>query len=84
MPPEYVDHGKISKKFDVFSLGVIIIEIMTGQKDRYPKLVDHVSEVIYPWDLDIGILTDIITWCNVWLLPVLFYFCRYMKTGGTN
>lgn len=36
MPREYTDKGKISKKFDVFSLGVIIIEIMGGPS-RYSE-----------------------------------------------
>ncbi|CAL4979928.1 unnamed protein product [Urochloa decumbens] len=30
MPPEYLQKRQISNKYDVFSLGVIIIEIMTG------------------------------------------------------
>ncbi|XP_062201797.1 mannose/glucose-specific lectin-like [Phragmites australis] len=30
MPPEYITKRKISEKYDVFSLGVIIIDIMTG------------------------------------------------------
>ncbi|XP_066356732.1 cysteine-rich receptor-like protein kinase 44 isoform X2 [Miscanthus floridulus] len=30
MPPEYINSGDISRKFDVFSLGVIIIRIMDG------------------------------------------------------
>ncbi|OEL13979.1 hypothetical protein BAE44_0025002 [Dichanthelium oligosanthes] len=30
MPPEYIQNLQISKKYDVFSLGVIIIEIMAG------------------------------------------------------
>ncbi|KAL6880190.1 hypothetical protein ACP4OV_011755 [Aristida adscensionis] len=32
MPPEYKEKGKISDKFDVFSFGVVIIEIMTGHE----------------------------------------------------
>uniref|UniRef100_A0A0A8XN46 Protein kinase domain-containing protein n=1 Tax=Arundo donax TaxID=35708 RepID=A0A0A8XN46_ARUDO len=35
MAPEYINKGIITKKLDIFSLGVIIIEIMTGHKD-YP------------------------------------------------
>ncbi|XP_047043562.1 cysteine-rich receptor-like protein kinase 26 [Lolium rigidum] len=31
MPNEYIDNRQISPKFDVFSLGVIIIEIMAGK-----------------------------------------------------
>ncbi|XBI51757.1 cysteine-rich receptor-like protein kinase 44 [Aegilops tauschii subsp. strangulata] len=30
MPPEYINNGFISEKFDVFSLGVIIIKMMAG------------------------------------------------------
>jgi interleukin-1 receptor-associated kinase 1 len=36
MAREYIDRGIISKKADIFSLGVIIIEILTGSKDDYP------------------------------------------------
>jgi serine/threonine protein kinase len=32
MPPEYINKGKISQKFDVFSLGVIIIQMMAGME----------------------------------------------------
>ena len=35
MAPEYLDKGVITKKFDIFSLGVIIIEIITGLRN-YP------------------------------------------------
>ncbi|VAI93126.1 receptor-like serine/threonine-protein kinase SD1-7 [Triticum dicoccoides] len=34
MPPEYIDDNLISMKFDVFSLGVIIIKIMDGNMGR--------------------------------------------------
>ncbi|CAN6172775.1 unnamed protein product, partial [Urochloa humidicola] len=36
MPPEYVDRYQITPKFDVFSLGVIIIKLMAGH-DGYLK-----------------------------------------------
>ncbi|CAN6240595.1 unnamed protein product [Urochloa humidicola] len=35
MAPEYFNKGLITKKLDIFSLGVIIIEIMTGRRE-YP------------------------------------------------
>lgn len=35
-PPEYIDKGEISGKFDIFSLGVIIIRIVSGP-ESYPK-----------------------------------------------
>ncbi|XBI77307.1 hypothetical protein VPH35_070454 [Triticum aestivum] len=51
MPPEYINGKKISPKFDVFSLGVIIIQIMAGKegyfncRDTHPKdFIEHVHE----------------------------------------
>ena len=34
MAPEYVLHGKFSVKSDVYSLGVFILEIISGQKNN--------------------------------------------------
>ncbi|KAG2561513.1 hypothetical protein PVAP13_8KG165100 [Panicum virgatum] len=42
-PPEYIDKSEISRKFDIFSLGVIIIKIVSGPKD-YPKCPDKSSD----------------------------------------
>lgn len=39
MPPEYMIRGEISNKHDIFSLGVIIIEIITGP-EGYSKYRD--------------------------------------------
>jgi len=33
-PPEFVDKGKITNKFDVFSLGVIMIKVLAGPDGR--------------------------------------------------
>jgi serine/threonine protein kinase len=35
MAPEYLIRGVVSNKADIFSLGVIVIEIITGNRD-YP------------------------------------------------
>ncbi|KAL6846934.1 hypothetical protein ACP4OV_022787 [Aristida adscensionis] len=43
MAPEYITRGIITKKLDIFSLGVIIIEIMTGRKN-YPYESESSSE----------------------------------------
>jgi len=40
MPPEYIDEFAISKKFDVYSLGDIIIRIMDGKNGH-----SHFSEM---------------------------------------
>ncbi|KAJ0837071.1 putative protein kinase RLK-Pelle-DLSV family [Helianthus annuus] len=34
MAPEYVQHGHFSVKSDVFSFGVLVLEIVTGQKNK--------------------------------------------------
>ncbi|KAG2621819.1 hypothetical protein PVAP13_3NG307900 [Panicum virgatum] len=43
MSPEYLNRGIISKELDIFSLGVIIIEIITGDKN-YPDKVETSSQ----------------------------------------
>lgn len=43
MPPEYVETAYVSKKFDVFSLGVIIIKLMDGDKG-HTRFVDMGTE----------------------------------------
>jgi serine/threonine protein kinase len=34
-PPEYIDRGEISNKFDIFSLGVIMIQIISGPQGYF-------------------------------------------------
>ncbi|XP_045085308.1 uncharacterized protein [Aegilops tauschii subsp. strangulata] len=43
LPPEYIERGVISNKFDIFSLGVVIIKIMTGPKgySRSAEMLSH-------------------------------------------
>ena len=36
MAPEYAESGMISKKADIFSFGVVILELLTGSKSEYP------------------------------------------------
>ncbi|GJN06768.1 hypothetical protein PR202_ga24524 [Eleusine coracana subsp. coracana] len=31
--PEYLHHGKMSAKSDIYSLGVVILELVTGSKE---------------------------------------------------
>ncbi|KAJ1383774.1 putative serine/threonine-protein kinase [Sesbania bispinosa] len=52
MPPEYVVHGHFSMKSDVFSFGVIVLEIISGKKIN--GFIDHehfVNLVGHAWRL---------------------------------
>ncbi|XP_042380183.1 putative receptor-like protein kinase At4g00960 [Zingiber officinale] len=58
MAPEYVLHGALSIKLDVFSYGVLTLEILTGQKNNNCRgssseysidLVTHVSMITKIW-----------------------------------
>lgn len=42
MAPEYLTGGIVSNKADIFSLGVVIIEIVTGRRD-YPNSVTYLQ-----------------------------------------
>ncbi|KAJ1267569.1 hypothetical protein BS78_07G066000 [Paspalum vaginatum] len=42
-PPEYIERGEVSKKFDIFSLGVLMIQIISGP-DGYNKCADIPSD----------------------------------------
>lgn len=50
MAPEYAADGFFSVKSDVFSFGILLVEIISGKRNRgfylenqYPNLVTHVS-----------------------------------------
>ncbi|XP_019170534.1 PREDICTED: putative receptor-like protein kinase At4g00960 [Ipomoea nil] len=51
MPPEYAMHGEFSVKSDIFSLGVILLEIITGNKNR---IIDQSNRTVnllgYAWE----------------------------------
>nr|BAF98591.1 CM0216.570.nc [Lotus japonicus] len=52
MPPEYAVHGSFSIKSDVFSFGVIVLEIISGKKIR--KFYDphhHLNLLSHAWRL---------------------------------
>jgi len=83
MAQEYIDQGIISSKADMFSLGVIIIEIITGRRD-YPN-VGEITETSRKHYTDEVRLFSIIPYCNFlpYLCKCLFminYLCKCL--GG--
>nr|XP_025884898.1 cysteine-rich receptor-like protein kinase 10 [Solanum lycopersicum] len=50
MPPEYMKHGRYSTKSDVFSFGILTLEIVSGQKNYdYRHPVYDIGLVDYAW-----------------------------------
>ena len=56
MPPEYLYHGQFSVKSDVFSFGVLVLEMVTGHKnhtfrgeDSGEGLLNYVSYSIFTY-----------------------------------
>lgn len=51
MSPEYAMHGNFSVRSDVFSFGVLVLEIISGQKNAarfesgYMDILCHVSTI---------------------------------------
>ena len=43
MAPEYIAHGQLTEKVDVYSFGVLILEVVTGKPNR----AIHTSENIH-------------------------------------
>ncbi|KAK1428348.1 hypothetical protein QVD17_17181 [Tagetes erecta] len=51
MPPEYILNGQFSVKSDVFSFGVLLLEIITGQKNQYFKIKGRSEFLLsYAWN----------------------------------
>ncbi|KAL9680284.1 hypothetical protein QQ045_018162 [Rhodiola kirilowii] len=48
MAPEYVMHGKLSTKADVFSFGVLVLELISGKKNSTFNL-SHDSQNLIEW-----------------------------------
>ncbi|KAI8525205.1 hypothetical protein RHMOL_Rhmol13G0211300 [Rhododendron molle] len=52
MSPEYVMHGQFSAKSDVFSFGVLVLEIISGQKNNNFYQSDGAADLLsYAWKL---------------------------------
>lgn len=54
MAPEYVMHGHLSVKADVFSFGVVVLELISGQKN-------------YSYNLALD-SQNLLEWVSYWVL----------------
>ncbi|XP_057764815.1 cysteine-rich receptor-like protein kinase 44 [Salvia miltiorrhiza] len=50
MPPEYIIHGQFSIKSDVFSFGVLVLEIISGRKNSDFRSGENVEDLLgFAW-----------------------------------
>ena len=86
MAPEYVMHGKFSVKSDVFSFGVLVLEIVTGHKNSSfqnemvaEDLLTHVSADIL--HLVKKIVPKYTSPLLIYFFRCNFYVLRHGKVG---
>lgn len=46
MAPEYALHGLLSVKSDVFSFGVLVLEMVSGRKNQNPRLGPETADLL--------------------------------------
>ncbi|KAL4628732.1 hypothetical protein ACB092_05G260200 [Castanea dentata] len=50
MAPEYAMHGQFSMKSDVFSFGVLVLEMISGQRNNFVRNGENVEDLLsYTW-----------------------------------
>jgi len=65
MAPEYIRHGQFSIKSDVFSFGVIILEIVCGQRNTEIRDGENIEDLL-------GIVS---------VIPFNYYLIPYSKSS---
>ena len=73
MPPEYLVHGQLTEKVDVYSFGVLLLEIVTGRQNNKTKTIEYSSEC----------LDNLITIVSLKLhLASYYYYYKLLTTFG--
>ena len=47
LAPEYMMYGKVDEKVDVYSYGVVLLELITGQEAIHTNEANHESLVLW-------------------------------------
>ena len=46
MAPEYLAHGQLTEKADVYSFGVLLLEVVTGTGNNQSKTINYTDSLL--------------------------------------
>lgn len=85
MAPEYASSGKLTEKSDVFSFGVMLLELITGNRPVDPT--NAMEDSLVDWVCTLNILNVFALFSRTKLKNVYIYtciVCTCIVTGSTT